>query len=192
MTRFGRKILNVLLAFSIFLCLSVRSSCAATAPATITVVSGGLVVTVIGGGSVAFSNLTLNGTDQTVNPTGTPTIRVIDATGSNAGWNVTFTATDFISGANTIPNTNFSFNPTGGSLVRISGQAVDGTNGPKEAGGGSQVLSGSVKALTTSAGYGKGKYDYTPATGSFSLTVPATTLVGTYTSTLTITLSSGP
>lgn len=188
--RVHTRLVSILVA--LYLMYGSSPSCAASAPVTITVASGGLTVTVIGGGSITFSNLTLDGTDQTVNPTSAPTIRMIDATGSNAGWNITFTATNFTSGSNTIANTNFSFNPSGGSLTRISGQSIDNTNGPKEAGGGSQALSGSVKAITTNAGYGKGKYDYTPTTGSFSLTVPATTLVGNYTSTLTITISSGP
>jgi|GEM_PF-6863501 len=174
--------------------MSTGFSCAATTtvPVNVTVASGGYTIVVLGGGTIEFGTVTLNGDDQTVSPTSVATLRIIDATGSNAGWNVTFVVTDFISGSNTIPKANLSFNPSGGSITRVSGQTIDGSNGPKETGGGSQALSTPVKVVTTNAGYGKGRYDYLAAPSSFSLMVPATVLVGTYASTLTATLSSGP
>jgi len=186
-----RKILICLVALFF---VSTECSCAATTtvPVNVTVASGGYTIVVLGGGTIEFGTVTLNGDDQTVSPASVATLRIVDATGSNAGWNVTFVVTDFISGSNTIPKANLSFNPSSGSITRVSGQTIDGSNGPKETGGGSQALSSSVKVVTTNVGYGKGRYDYSPALSSFSLVVPATTLVGTYTSTLTVTLSSGP
>lgn len=164
---------------------------AATATATVTVASGGLSISTQSG-SVNFGTVTLSGVDQTVTAASAPTFQVIDATGSNAGWNVTFSATSFSSGANSIANTNFTFNATGGTVTGVTGQAVDPTNGPKEAGGGALDMSAARKVVTTLAGYGKGKYTYAPLAGNFSLFVPATTLAGTYTSTLTATVASGP
>jgi len=165
---------------------------AATASASVTVSSGGLTITTQSG-SVDFGTVTLTGDVQTVNATAAPTFRVKDATGSNAGWNITFSATSFSDGGtNTIANTAFTFNPTGGSVTAVSGQAVDVSNGPRETGGGAVDTSASRKVVTTAAGYGKGRYDYTPLAGSFSLTVPATQLAGAYTSTLTATVASGP
>lgn len=165
---------------------------AATSSASVTVSSGGLTITTQSG-SVDFGTVTLTGDVQTVTATGAPTFRVKDATGSNAGWNITFSATSFSDGGtNTIANTAFTFNPTGGSITALSGQAVDVTNGPKETGGGAVDMSAARKVVTTAATYGKGRYDYTPLASGFSLTVPATQLTGSYTSTLTATVSSGP
>jgi len=154
--------------------------------------SGGLTITTQSG-SVDFGTVALDGTNQAVAATSSPTFRVKDATGSNAGWNVTFAATNFSDGgSNTIANTNFTFNATGGTIAALSGQAVDASNGPKETGGGAQDMSSARKVVTTAAGCGKGRYDYTPLAGSFSLTIPATTLAASYTSTLTATVASGP
>lgn len=165
---------------------------AATATATVTLASGGLTITTQSG-SVDFGTVTLTGDTQTVNATGAPTFRIKDATGSNAGWNVTFAASNFSDGgSNTIASTNFTFQATGGTLTTVSGQAIDAANGPRETGGSAQDLSAARKVVTTAAGYGKGRYDYTPLAARFALTIPATALAGTYSSTLTATVSSGP
>jgi len=171
---------------------NLRPASAAAANATVTISSGGLTLTTQSG-SVDFGTVALTGDNQTVDATSSPTFRVKDATASNAGWNVTFSASNFSDGgSNTIANTNFSFNPTGGTITALSGQAVDASNGPKETGGGAVDMSSARKVVTTAAGYGKGRYDYTPAAGNFGLTIPATTLAANYTSTLTATVASGP
>jgi hypothetical protein len=182
-----------LFAFSLATAVSLLggSAFAATANGAVTVASGGLTITTQAG-SVDFGTVTLDGTDQTVAATAAPTFRIKDASGSNAGWNVTFSATSFSDGSNTIANTNFTFNPTGGTVSHVSGQAINATNGPKETGGGAVDMSAARKVITTAATYGKGRYDYTPLAGNFSLAVAATTLVGSYTSTLTATVASGP
>jgi hypothetical protein len=184
------RIIGLVLGFAI--CVATTASAfAATANGTVSVASGGLTITTQSG-SVDFGTVTLDGTDQTVAATAAPTFRVKDATGSNAGWNVTFSATNFVDGSNNIPNTSFTFNPTGGSISLVSGQAINATNGPKETGGGAVDMSAARKVVTTLANYGKGRYDYTPLAGNFSLSVPATTLIGSYASTLTATVASGP
>jgi hypothetical protein len=159
------------------------------------VVSGGLSVNATVS-SLGFGTVTLSGNDQTVSASSGPVLRVIDASGSNSGWNLTFSSTAFSDGTGTIAATNFKFNPTGGSIVtaNTSTQTVNGTSGPKETGGGAVALNVSRKVVTTSAGFGKGTYVYTPLPGNFSLTVPGTTVrgTGTFTATMTVTINSGP
>lgn len=165
---------------------------ASTATGSVTVASGGLTISTVTS-TVNFGTVTLNGVDQTVTASAGPSFSIIDGTGSSAGWNVTFSATNFSDGGtNSIANTNFTFNPTGGTITRVGGQTIDATNGPKETGGGAVDLSAARKVVTTAVGYGKGKYTYTPLDSNFSLTVPATTIVASYTSTLTATVASGP
>jgi hypothetical protein len=188
--------LLALVAACLMLCLSPsRAGTSATVTGTVTINSGGLDISA-DGTNIAFPAVTLQGVDQTVTATTGPTFTIFDGTGANSGWNVTFSATDFTDTTGTIANTQFTFNPTGGTITRsgTGGQAVDGTGGPKETGGGAVDMSAARKVVTTAATFGKGKYTYAPLAGNFSLTVPATTLRGSgaFTSTLTATISSGP
>lgn len=168
---------------------------AATATGSQQVLSGGLDISLTAG-NVTFTSVTLTGSDQTVPATTTPTIRVKNMSGATTGWNVSLSSGNFTDGTGTIASSNFTFNPTGGTVTAANAttQTVDGTNGPKEAGGGAQVLSSSVKVLTAANNYGRGTYTYNPAASSFQVTVPATTVrgSGTFVGTFTFTINSGP
>lgn len=172
--------------------------------ATQATLTGGSL-TVSGGAPGSFS-ATLNGANQTADTTlGNYTVN--DATGSAAGWNVTFQATQFTCavqvsgvgdagcqpGLTTLPADSLSIAKptaacasgstcTGSPAVSITGNtAVDGAS--------------AVTVLDAAAGTGMGSYDVTPGTigaGQLQLAIPGNALATTYHSTLTITVNSGP
>ena len=168
--------------------------------ATSVALTGGSL-TVTGGAPGAFS-ATLNGANQTAN-TSLAAYTVDDATGTGAGWNVTFQATQFTcvvatdagckTGFTTLPTSSLSIAPptaacAGGSTcngsptVSIStATAVDGA--------------APVKVLSAALNAGMGSYTVTPGTigtGQLQLAIPGNALATTYHSTLTITVNSGP
>jgi hypothetical protein len=136
-------------------------------------------------GAAAYSNTQ---SDTTV---GTMTLTAIDASGTNLGWNVTVQAANFVDAVSSlsIPNSNFSLT-SASAATAVLGQNVSNQNGPKvPATSPLGTLDASRKVLQANAGYGKGTY--TQALG-VSLLVPAGTPLGTYLSTLTVTITAGP
>lgn len=124
---------------------------------------------------------------------GTMTLTVDDASGTGAGWNVTIQSSAFVySGSNNgtnIPAVNFSLTAAA-TPVMTAGQAVDATNGPKvPATSPVGTLNSARKVIQANADYGLGTY--TQAL-SVSLNVPAQSRAGTYTGTLTTTISAAP
>ena len=136
-------------------------------------------------GAAAYSNTQA---DTTV---GTMTLTALDASGTNLGWNVTVQAANFVDGVSalTIPNSNFSLT-SASAATAVVGQNVSNQNGPKvPATSPLGTLDASRKVLQANAGFGKGTY--TQSLG-VSLLVPAGTPLGTYVSTLTVTITAGP
>jgi|SRR5690242_521758 len=176
-----------LVAAAIAVALPVAAS-AATGTATISAGSLGFVSTPP---NVTFS-ATLNGLDQTV--TSAQALDIGDATGSGTGWNVTATSTTFSTG--------------GGSPKLLSTSATSLTSAPSDAcdaGATCTLATNSItypyvlpagataptatKLYNATANTGLGNQTVTP---SWKLFVPASTFAGTYTSTWTISLVSGP
>ena len=187
-TRRGLRTLGVVGAATLALALSSASAGAATATATFT---AGSLAFVSAPPNVTFND-TLNGTNQTA--TATQALDVSDATGSGAGWSLSATSTTFSTG--------------GGTPILLATNATTIASGPTRA-----CDSGSTCTLATNSV----SYPYTlPAAASaptatkmfnaavntgegnetvtvtWSLAIPATTQPGTYTSTWTISLASGP
>jgi hypothetical protein len=141
--------------------------------------------------SIANQELTAVAFAQTAqNNSGTLTLSAADATCSGLGWNVTVLSSDLAySGAGSgsaIPAANFAVG-TPATPAQESGQAVDGTNGPVAGVGGE--LNAARKVVFANANYGMGSYTQSlPVT----LTVPARSVVGTYTATLTVSINQGP
>lgn len=139
--------------------------------------------------SVAVSGLELGAVPVShVDTTGhgSWTLAVNDLSGTGAGWNVTQQVTSFVydgsNGTNAdIPAANFSVTP--GAVTAVSGSAAGVT--PTLGG----TLDAPVKVVSAAAGSGVGQY--TQAIAS-SLTVPADSLAGTYTGTLTTTINAAP
>jgi len=155
-------------------------------------VTGSLTVT---GGSLtvaatdnpAFSSITLDGTDQTVPDT--IAIDVNDSTGSGSGWKLQVTSTTFTNaGSKTLPNTAMAI--TGVSSV-CDVTCTNPTNGvsysvtvPADT-----AAPAAVSFFNAAVDTGMGDFTVTP---TLVLSVPATTYAGTYNSTVTITIASGP
>lgn len=125
--------------------------------------------------------------------TGTMALTADDSTGSNLGWNVTILSSAFAySGANNgtaIPAANFSLT-SAAAPVRVAGQSIDATGGPKvplvSPVGTLDTARKTVQALVL---FGKGTY--TQALG-VSLNIPAGSVPGTYTGTLTTSITAAP
>jgi len=141
--------------------------------------------------NLALADVAYSHSAQTA--TGSMTLTANDSTGSGAGWNVTIQSSAFVysgsySGTN-IPAANFSLT-SADTPVMTAGQAVNATvgNGP-EASVTSGTLETSRKTVLAGIGYGLGTY--TQALG-VSLSIPAQSRAGTYTGTLTTTMSAAP
>jgi hypothetical protein len=148
--------------------------------------------------SVADPTLTaVNYSHSAQTKTGSMTLTADDSTGSNAGWNVTILTSDFVwsagiggaSSGTDIPDANFSLT-SAGTPAATAGQAVHVTNGPKvPATSPVGTLDSARKVIQANAAYGNGTY--TQALG-LSLAIPAQSAAGTYTGTLTTTISAAP
>ena len=127
---------------------------------------------------------------------GSMTLTVDDSTASNAGWNVTILASDFIwvgtaNGGTDIPAAKFALT-SAGVAIATAGQPVSvalstGPQVPPTSPLG--TLDSARKVLVATAAYGAGTY--TQALG-VTLTIPAQSRVGVYTGTLTTTITSAP
>ena len=127
--------------------------------------------------------------------TGTMTLTAEDTRGTGAGWKVTIQSSAFVySGAATgpdIPAADFALT-SAAAPVLVLGQPVDAT-----AATGPQVpptfAAGSLdtarQTIHATAAYGQGRYTQQLAV---TLTIPAMSDVGTYTGTLTTTITSAP
>jgi Survival protein SurE len=146
--------------------------------------------------SASVANLTLPAVTFSHDPqvsSGTMTLTATDTAVVGLGWNVTIQASAFVySGPNSGTNigaSNFALT-SAAAPVLLSGQAIDPTNGPKvPAASPLGTLDVARKVLQANLLYGVGTY--TQALG-VSLTVPAQARAGTYTTSLTTTISTGP
>ena len=131
---------------------------------------------------------TLTGTNQTVH-TAVHDWSVIDATGSNAGYNVTVAAS--APTVDTQPGragTGFSM-----SLLTPMAIAADGNpaaDGPASAQGSQELLPEGTTIATAAESAGQGRWDFPADVGgdkSLSVVIPADASAGAYHSTLTFT-----
>ncbi|HEX2221833.1 MAG TPA: WxL domain-containing protein [Candidatus Limnocylindria bacterium] len=125
--------------------------------------------------------------------TGTMVLTADDSSGTGAGWNVTVQSSAFVySGANggtNIPAANFSIT-SAAAPTRTAGQSVDVVGGPNApALGSTGSLEVARKTVSALVGFGQGTYSQNL---DVSLSIPALSRVGTYTGTMTVTISAGP
>jgi hypothetical protein len=154
-----------------------------TATATITGGSLSMVATDPPSFTVSLGSVTTPATD-------TIAIDVKDLRGSGAGWNLQITSTQFSAGSGNVLPTN----ATSITLVTAACDAgvctpavntvVTPVTVPADT-----TAPDPVKFFSTQALTGMGDFTVTP---TFSLSVPANTLAGTYTSTMTITSGAAP
>lgn len=131
----------------------------------------------------------LNGSDQS--PTYAPGLIVTDTrTTPTAGWNLTITSTQFTAtGGTTLATTASKI--TASTFSCVSGCAANPTNSVAypvavPAGAGPPAA---VKLYNAAANTGRGTFTITP---TVTVAVPANTLTGAYTSTVTTALVTGP
>ncbi|MBV9604778.1 MAG: WxL domain-containing protein [Solirubrobacterales bacterium] len=137
--------------------------------------------------AVSWPSTALNGRNQSIT---TPlTLAPNDQTGSGAGWNLSATSTTFTSSGHTLPTaatqiTAASASSAGGTCSLPVNQISYPVTIPAAA-----TSPAAVKVFDAAAGTGAG-----PATVvlTTSLSLPANARVGTYSSTWTLTLASGP
>ncbi len=148
---------------------------------------GSLTITSPGGG-VQFNGVNLNGLDRTDNAQ--PTFIPTDQTGSNAGWNIQLTSTQFITGSShTLPTTATTL--TSASRQTGPGTCTLPTNSVTypitvPAGAGPPAA---VKIYNAAANTGEGA---SSINFNFNIALPASAYSGTYNSTWTVTIASGP
>jgi hypothetical protein len=132
--------------------------------------------------SVTLPGVTLSGVDQT--STTNATLAVDDETASGSGWNVTQSATQFTTGSRTLPTNALSL--TGVSPAAGTGNCTTPTNAVTY-----PITLGSTaaKIFNAAAGTGGGPENLTL---SLKLAIPAKSSTGSYSSTWTFTVASGP
>lgn len=189
----GLKVIVATAALSIGL-VAASSASAATDDTQITLAGGELTYTTPLS-AANFPNTALTGLPQAVNASVNP-YKVTDARGDLlAGWNVTVAAsrfTDTVDATKQLP---------AGSLTLVNTPAIattaDNTSLPPASVPLAAAIDGGItqKLATALAGTGLGEWTFTPANasgGDLVLTVPAEALPGTYVSTITTTLATGP
>lgn len=138
--------------------------------------------------AASFPSLALDGTDQ--NATTTVTLKPDDETTAHSGWNITETSTAFSDGSGHTLSTTATVT-TAASASATTGNCVLPTNSigyPVTLPAGSTPPT-AVKVYNAASGTGQGS---TNVALSYRLAVPANTFRGTYTSTWTFAIVSGP
>jgi hypothetical protein len=125
--------------------------------------------------------VTLNGDDQTV--AFTIDTEVNSANGNKSGWKVQAAATAPASGSYTLP----ALTVTGGSFSCIAGCTVN----PSPTGVTYPITLGATAQTIYNANLNTGTGDFDIA-NTYQVAVPANTIKGTYTSTVTLSGSTGP
>jgi hypothetical protein len=157
-----------------------------------TTIDGGTLAFVSDPGDVTFSK-TLNGTNQVA--VKQQTFDVGDSTGSGAGWNITATSTTFAStvGGHTLANDSVSIQAIGvpsatcdavSTCTTATNQVSYPYSLPADT-----VAPNASKMFNADVDTGLGNQHLTP---TWSLALPANTYAGTYQSTWTFSLVSGP
>jgi WxL domain surface cell wall-binding len=125
---------------------------------------------------------TIDGTDQTVSYA--PVLGIVDARGTGAGWNMTISATTFSDGA------GHTLAPGAVSAVAQTCHAGSSCTAATNAIGFPLTVSGSAaKFFNSAANTGLGKVDVTP---TVNVLIPGNSFAGTYTSTVTLAVATGP
>ncbi len=153
----------------------------------------------IGGGSLEYTTplaagdfpaTTLTGLQQAATADISP-YKVTDSRGGSAGWNLTIAASRFTSGTDQLPTGSLSLATPPVPTTPLTNLGVP----PVPAVVGSPIDGGSTQKVVSAAALplsGAGAWTFTPVTGALTLMVPPAVAPGTYTSTITTTLSTGP
>lgn len=154
-----------------------------------TITGGTMTISTVSASSFAEA-ITLDGSTQTVTGAGINTFDVTDARGTGAGWNVAVSATAFSHDTN-----SKTLSPGSLTLTAPSVSLIDPNSSPIDtvtpAGG--TIDGGSVTVLSAAADVDAGMGSYTISPMAMSLELkPKEVYAGTYTSTVTVALTTGP
>ena len=158
--------------------------------ATVTVTAGSLSVDA---NDVSLSAVVLDGSDKTAtSASGSNSWAAEDARGTGAGWHLTIVATDFTDAAKTInisaADQEFKIQLLDTNIAVVSGNAQP-TSSVITLAAIPEVPASALTFASAALNEGMGSYTLSP---NFELEVPAETLVGNYSSTITVTAVSGP
>jgi hypothetical protein len=172
----------VLLTVAALVCPSVVIVLADTTSGSIAVTGGSLSLTPA---AVSMTGVTLDGTDHNNVPGTTSAWTADDPTGTGSGWHGTIVASNFSDGSgHSIAKSGFDIQLLDENIVLNSGntkptsQVTSFTNFASE-----------ITFVSAASGTGMGNYSLTP---TFRLDVPAETHAGSYSCTITTTITSGP
>ncbi|HEU5318835.1 MAG TPA: WxL domain-containing protein [Chloroflexota bacterium] len=204
------RIVSIVSALGLLAAVATGAAAATGGATTVAVQAGstGLSISTLAPGT--FGAVTLSGQDQ-VTHASLGAYTVTDATGTGAGWKVTFKASRFAcaggtgqcpSGGDTLDAGLLKVAPptaacaTGNGCLSRSAAPTGGISAETSIDGDSSAAA--VTVLSAAAGAGMGKYTVTP--GAFSsdtsknlqLQLPAYAYAATYSSTLTIDIATGP
>ncbi|HEY3832713.1 MAG TPA: hypothetical protein VGO03_10500 [Acidimicrobiia bacterium] len=137
-----------------------------------------------------FAGVTLNGNPQLTSLQVSP-FTIIDATGSQAGWHVTLTVPSLVNSGPTTPVTIAATQITTApwTIAGAAGSDTTGVTGNDYSALGTDFSAGQT-VVDSAVGDGSGTYLVSPTI--LKLTVPVNASVGTYASTATIAVTSGP
>ena len=157
------------------------------------VVTGGNLSEQGPSGGVGASAVTLNGADQTTSYA--LPLAVIDARGNGGGWNLTITSTQFTTGGanpQTLPTSASTIaaapavSCTAGSTCTAPVNSVSYSPLVVPAGA---TAPNAVKFFSAAAGSGLGSFTITP---TISVLIPANAYAGSYSSSVSVAVVSGP
>lgn len=181
-----------LIALSAALALAAPATARAETDTTSITISAGTLeyTTPLAAGD--FPSTTLSGIQQTKTANVSP-FTVTDGRGGAAGWNLSIAASQFTSGGNTLPTGSLTIATPPVPTTTVGNLGVPPV--PNAALAATPIDDGNTHTLASAAAValgGGGRWTFTPLSGSLTLTVPPAAAPGTYTSTLTTTLSTGP
>jgi hypothetical protein len=186
-SNFGRKTI-VLGAVAIVALAAAAVAVAGNITATATVTGAG-ALGLTHNPTATVSSVTLDGLDQTA--TYTLPLSITDARGNGAGWNATITSTTFTDASSHTLATSASSVSGVTSSCLAGGSCTAPTNAityPLTVPAGATAPA-AVKVFNAAANTGMGRFTVTPTIG---VAVPGNAYAGTYTSTVTVAVVSGP
>jgi len=142
-----------------------------------------------GPASVSATAVTLNGSDQTT--TYSLGLTVTEARGSGAGWNLTITSTTFTSGSHTLSTSASSIIAAPAVSCNAGSSCTNPVNGMSYPAGlpAGATAPAAVKFFNAAVNTGLGKFTITP---TVTISIPANAFSGSYTSTVSVAIVSGP
>lgn len=186
------RFLRFYLGFFLILAMALGGSAIAafadsSTGATVVVNAGTL--TEAGPTSVSATAVTLNGSDQTT--TYSLGLTVNDARGSGAGWDLTITSTTFTTGSHSLSTVASNVNAAPTVSCASGTTCTNPTNGVTYPLGvpAAATAPTPVKLFNSAANAGMGNFTITP---TVTLSIPANTFTGSYTSTVSVAVVSGP